>query len=322
MEISVVIPVYNSSEYIEKCARSLFGQTFESVEYIFVDDCSTDNSVEIVRDILTKYPQRTDSCKFLCTGKNSGPSAARNMGLQVAGGKYVLYFDSDDWADGQMLEKMHDAAERSSADIVLCDFYIVYAGKCETGRAVRWTSDRISSMGRYLESTWTVVWNLLVKRELYIDNNISFPAGVSFCEDFNVSVKLLDRAGTVVNVESPLYFYNRLNAGSIVNRMNEKTMKDEQMMYSDIIEWFRHSCMYSHYEKPLSWRVLKSKQEFILDKRKWADFLSFYPESHRYVLSCPFLNLKLKLMMWCVTHRMGFVTDGILHLRNLKNKSR
>lgn len=321
MEISVVIPVYNSSEYIDKCVRSLFGQTFESVEYIFVDDCSTDNSVEIVKDILKEYPQRADSCIFLCTGKNSGPSAARNMGLQAAGGKYILYFDSDDWADGQMLEKMYDAAEKDNADIVLCDFSIVYAGKCESIHAVHWTSDKISSMSRYLESTWTVVWNLLVKRDLYIRNNISFPSGVSFCEDFNVSVKLLDKAGTIVNVEEPLYFYNRLNAGSIVNHLNEKTMKDEQQMYADIIGWFRHSAMYSHYEKPLSWRVLKSKQEFILDRRKWKDFLNFYPESGKYILSCPFLNFKLKVMMWCVTHRMGFVTEFLLFLRNLK-KSR
>ena len=319
-KISVIIPVYNAQKYIEKCARALFGQTFAPVEYIFIDDCSTDASIETVRSVLDDFPERKDACVFISHKENMGPSAARNTGLSRASGEFVMFCDSDDWMEPEMMEKLYRAAESSSADIAVCDFYMVTQNSRQVCRAVTWTSDRTASMRNYLEYVWNVLWNLLVRRELFVRHGIRFPEDCMYCEDFNVTVRLFDAAGVTVNVHEPLYNYNRSNEASVVHNMDRRTMMDEQRMYLDIIGMFRRNGRYPDYERQLCWRVLKSKQELVLDESTYSDFVSLYPESNAYILSCPYLNVKLKIMMWCLVHNMGIISRLMLSVRRLRMK--
>lgn len=150
-KISIIIPVYNAEKHIEKCARSLFEQTLFSVEYIFVDDCSSDNSVDVVKTVLNDYPERKEQCVFLCLDKNSGPATARNKGLEEAKGDYIYFCDADDWLDSSMLEEMLSLAEKEKADIVICDFCVVYHDKRHYCRVTSWTSDKNASIHNYIK---------------------------------------------------------------------------------------------------------------------------------------------------------------------------
>uniref|UniRef100_UPI00112F95A9 glycosyltransferase family 2 protein n=1 Tax=Campylobacter concisus TaxID=199 RepID=UPI00112F95A9 len=97
--VSIIVPIYNVEKYIEKCAVTLFEQDYDNVEYVFVNDCSPDKSMKILKDIIEKYPNRKDDIKIINNIKNSGSSLTRKYGLDASTGKYILFVDSDDWVD-------------------------------------------------------------------------------------------------------------------------------------------------------------------------------------------------------------------------------
>ena len=318
-KVSIIIPMYNVSRYIEKCVRTLFEQTFDDIEYLFVNDATPDDSIEILKHLIELYPNRKGQCKIVNHHSNKGLTAARNSGLNVATGDYIIYCDSDDWVELTMISDMYNAAIVQDADIVSCDFQMIYKDRNVLYHTVDWTENKVDSLRNYIRYEWTVIWNLLVKRKLYTENGIKFLEGHAYCEDFNASVKLLYFAKKVVYLRKVLYNYNQLNANSIMRNLSSKTMNDEQVMYFDVIDFFKRRSAYSDYKKQLCWRILKSKQEWALDTATYNKFLDFYPESHKYIISCPYLNVKLKIMMWSLTHRLAVVSRFMLLLRKIRH---
>ena len=127
-KISVIVPVYGVEKYIERCARSLFEQTLEDIEYIFVDDCTPDNSISILCKVLSDYPNRKKQVKILHHEKNKGLAQARQTGLKIASGEYIAHCDSDDWVDKDLYEIAHNKAKSESLDVV------VYEGERTNGQ--------------------------------------------------------------------------------------------------------------------------------------------------------------------------------------------
>lgn len=114
-KVSVIIPVYNTEKYLPKCLDSVCNQTLKDIEIICVNDCSTDNSPEI----LQEYAKKDNRIKIVNRERNGGISAARNLGLDAATGEYIYFIDSDDWIDLDYIEKMFFAIENSKANVVL-----------------------------------------------------------------------------------------------------------------------------------------------------------------------------------------------------------
>lgn len=110
-KVSVIIPVYGVERYIEQCARSLFSQTMrDGIEYIFVDDCSPDKSIEILEDILREYPHREPQVKIIRHTENQGIGGTRRTGVKNATGEYIIHCDSDDWVEPDMYEMLYGKA--------------------------------------------------------------------------------------------------------------------------------------------------------------------------------------------------------------------
>ena len=122
VKVSVIVPVYNVENYIEKCLDSLLNQTLDDIEIIVVNDGSTDNSANIIKE---KYVNKI----VYLEKENGGLSDARNFGLPHAKGKYIAFLDSDDYIEPTMYEKMYSVAEKEEADMVECDFYWEYPNK-------------------------------------------------------------------------------------------------------------------------------------------------------------------------------------------------
>ena len=120
-KVSVIIPVYGVEPFIERCARSLFEQTLEDMEFIFVDDCSPDRSVEILNKVVSEYPNRNVS--VWKQSINCGVSAVRELALSKATGEYLGFCDSDDWVDSNMYKTLVETAEAQDADVVGCGFW-------------------------------------------------------------------------------------------------------------------------------------------------------------------------------------------------------
>ncbi len=173
-KISVIVPVYNVEKHVEKCVRSLFGQTLGDIQYIFIDDASPDRSIEKIKEVLREYPQRTSQCMFLKHTSNKGVAAARNTGLSASTGEYITYCDSDDWMTSNRLEQMYTAAIKNNADIVYGDFTMAYGDRIEEYRLpdCDWQADKTKALQAYITFGWTTIWNLLARKDIYTNNNI------------------------------------------------------------------------------------------------------------------------------------------------------
>lgn len=122
-KVSFIVAVYNVADYIEQCARSLFEQTLEDIEIVFVNDCSPDDSEEIIRRTLEEYPHRKGQVKILTHEKNEQIMATRKDGLSASTGEYVHFIDGDDYVEPQTAELMYGKAVETDADVVVCNIY-------------------------------------------------------------------------------------------------------------------------------------------------------------------------------------------------------
>lgn len=318
-KVSVIVPIYNVAAYIEGCARSLMEQTLTDIEYIFVNDCTQDNSIEILKQTIERYPDRKSSVKYVSHNVNKGLTSARNSGLKLASGDYIAHCDSDDWVEPTMYEELYNKAIDDKADVVYSDINMVFKDYCSTYRAAEYSDCKKTFMRNYIASVWTCLVNLFAKRELYQANNLSSPTHLCYCEDFWLSVRLLHYADRISYLGKAFYNYNRTNETSIVHRLNKKTERDEQLAYLETIDFFSKQRCLKTYEKEMSWRILKSKQELVLDRNRHDEFLEIYPMSQMFIWDCPFINKKLKLMMWLLTHHMRVILVFILWLRKIYN---
>ncbi|MEO2683100.1 glycosyltransferase family 2 protein, partial [Clostridium butyricum] len=119
--ISVIVPAYNVEKYIEECLLSLVNQTYKDIEIIIINDGSTDKTKEIIIEYQEKYKNITGYNQ-----KNNGVSVARNLGLKIAKGEYVIFVDPDDYLDSTMIEKMHDKLKMTDSDLVICGHNVFY----------------------------------------------------------------------------------------------------------------------------------------------------------------------------------------------------
>ena len=111
-KVSIVIPIYNVEKYIIKCAKSLFEQTLDDIEYIFVNDCTPDNSIKVLLEVLEQYPNRKQQVKIITHKINLGAAIARKNGILAATGKYIIHCDGDDWTAPDMYQRLYEKAER------------------------------------------------------------------------------------------------------------------------------------------------------------------------------------------------------------------
>lgn len=297
IKVSVIIPVYNVSAFISCNVRSLLSQTLQEVEYIFVDDASPDNSIEILYDNLENFPSRKDSVKVVHHEVNKGLPAARNTGLALAQGEYVYHCDSDDWVEPEMLEKMYDAAKASDADIVYCDFFLSFEKNERYMSNPRYeTAEDLLKKG-FLGGTMKYnVWNKIVRRSLYVDNGIVFPEGHSMGEDMTM-IQLAAVADKVAYVPHAFYHYVKLNEGAYSNSYTEKKLEDIGFNVDRTVSFLQEK-FGNRLEKEISLFKLNIKLPFLFtgDKRMYELWKEWYPESDKYADANPDLPMRTRFL--------------------------
>ena len=295
--VSIIVPVYKVEDYIRECLDSILAQTYPYFELILVDDGSPDNCGRICDD----YAKGDNRIKVVHK-VNGGISSARNAGLEVAKGEWIMHVDGDDWIESDMIESLIEAAKATEADLVFGDFmkYGPYAGN---HKLPTWSIDKKDSMSRYIAYMMTTIWGSIAKRSLYTEHCLKSPDGVSYCEDFHLIVRLCHFAKKIVNVHRPFYHY-RYRPTSIMSNMSRKTEADEQWVYQDTIRFFKEQGVYEDYRKVMSWRVLKSAQELLLDPSGHHRFIELFNDGKEFIFSCPFVNRKIKILAWLITHNL------------------
>ena len=199
--ISVIIPVYNVEEYIERCIRSLLNQTFNDIEMIFIDDCSTDNSIKNIK----KYANKDHRIKIFCLEKISGAAIARNKGLEVASGEYLSFIDPDDAIDLNFYESLYKKAKATNADIVKCE-----RRTYETDGSITYSNlnQRIKKRGNFFFGyEWTTA---IYRSSLIKGNNIKFlPELIKAQDTAFLNKVLLKTTKSIEFVDNVYYNYYR-----------------------------------------------------------------------------------------------------------------
>ena len=163
-KVSVIVPVYNVEQYVEKCLETLVNQTIEDIEIIVVNDGSTDNSKNIIKKYVEKYPKKV----IYLEKENGGLSDARNYGIPYANGEYIAFLDSDDYIVLDTYKEMYKIAKKENSDMVECDFVWEYPDKIRID-----TGEIYEGKHEALEKIRVVAWNKLIKTNIVKENNLN-----------------------------------------------------------------------------------------------------------------------------------------------------
>ncbi|MBQ8722165.1 MAG: glycosyltransferase family 2 protein [Paludibacteraceae bacterium] len=219
--VSVIVPVYGVEKYIERCARSLFEQTLESIEYIFVDDCTPDNSIEVLKKVLEDYSHRKEQTIIYKMSKNSGQAAVRKCGVLQASGEYIIHCDSDDWVDRNMYKEMYDKAKLGDYDMVICDYY-TSDGNIHNICSSRTETDKNIILSNILtQKIACSLCNKLVRRKCYNESFV-FPT-YNNGEDLAMVIQLVVNSSSFAYTEKGFYYYY-MSPNSITRNVNEKNI--------------------------------------------------------------------------------------------------
>ena len=306
-KISVIIPVYNVENYIERCVRSFFEQTMKDcVEFIFVNDCTPDRSMQIIEVVASTYPDRQGHIRYVHHSINSRVSMARNSGLAIAKGEYIFIADSDDWVEGEMLADMYKAAKESDADIVRSDYFCSYSTYEKTVKQAD-EVDPVACIKLLLsEKLHGALWNKLIRRTLYTDNKVVFFNG--FWEDLRASIQLFYYAKKIVYIPKAYYHYVQYNPNSSSIHY-EKLLSGLLVNAEGIIEFLKDK--HIQIDRHIHYLKLAAKKNllFTCDKSSFRKWLQIYPESNSYIWSYPSLPLHLRIVGGCTALKLWPLVD-------------
>jgi len=237
IKVSVIVPVYNAEKYLRKCLDTLVNQTLQDIEFICINDGSTDNSLII----LEKYAKKDSRIKII-NQSNKGIATTRNIGLENATGEYIGFVDSDDWVDENFFEKMYESAKTADADIAACSI-------CRVGKLIRKYRLKIDKRGEYTGiqeklaivnmPKYSYLWNKIYKRISLLESGIKFADGHVY-EDLDWNIRVFYYLQKLVTVPDVKYYYRR-NVSSIVLKHGANKDKDLIWAQKRMIEFAKEN---------------------------------------------------------------------------------
>lgn len=258
VKVSIIVPVFNARDFIIPCVESLISQTIDDIEILLVDDHGTDDSIAAVRNYLEANPVRKPFL-FLETPVNSGPGAARNLGIEAATGEYVAFVDSDDWIEREFCESIYKAASRKDADIAFCH---LLQDNVREGRSVELRNPGISSgvfsqrdhkvfLSRFVSYFTT----FLYRREFLISNDLYFPQ-TSSSEDSCFLASCILAAQRIASVDKPLYHYVK-HIHSLSNKVDPTKYRQKLNSFDSFFDYAKSKGFYETYKDEIDFIFIK-----------------------------------------------------------------
>ena len=227
MKVSILVPVYGVEQFMEACAVSLFEQTYDDLEYIFVDDCTPDHSIEVLRSVMERYPKRQQQVQIIRHDRNRGLGAARATLLHAAQSDFIIYADSDDVMATDAVEKLCQRQQETGADIVSGAYRRLYADGRQ-GEAILPFKGDIDAMLRLMLVQNTIehhVWGRLIRRSLHTEGGIGFVEGINMAEDYCVMPRLLYQASSHAAIDDVVTLYRENTTGTFFNWLNHRNIQ-------------------------------------------------------------------------------------------------
>lgn len=288
-KVSVIIPIFKVENYIERCVRSLFEQTLSEIEYIFVNDCTPDKSMEVLQRVIRDYPWKEKYINIINHPKNQGLASARNSGLKIASGDFFIFCDSDDWVEKEMYEQMYTYAKIKGLDVIGCDFWE------EHKRQKKWVKQPVYSNPKeavkhlLLGDLHGGVWAKMIRKSFFDDAGITFPDGINMWEDLLVSLKIYTKACNVGFLSKPFYHYVQYNENSIISTYNNSRLEDSMKVGFMMESFLKENGIYDDYRDEFLYRMSRATNVFVF-RREYRDFnrwRQLWPEAHEPNLRYP-----------------------------------
>jgi len=233
-EVSIIVPVYNSEKFIHRCIDSITAQTFKNYECILIDDGSTDSSLSICEN----YSKSDNRFKVIYQ-QNSGVSAARNKGLELAGGRYICFIDSDDFAQNNMLDKLVAAINSSNTDVICCGYNEDYITRSLCNKDFIFRNNTTIEIVHYLEMRQALglVWNKIYKKTIIDINEIRFSSLIKFGEDMLFNLQYFRNIKTAyISSSCP---YNHLNENPNALTKGKMTFAEMNFRFETVSNTYR-----------------------------------------------------------------------------------
>ena len=295
-KVSIIVPVYNVEKYLHRCIDSILVQTLTNFECILVNDCSPDNCPKI----CDEYSGKDSRVKVIHKIQNEGLPLARKSGFKNSRGEYIQFVDSDDWIEPNMTEKLYSAAEKSCADIAVCDFYHYKShGYIYRNISVD-TENNLNNLGFI---SWNdSLCNKIFRREILA--KVEFPRA-NVWEDVAISQQIYFFSEKIVKVPYPLYHYT-FNPDSLLKKDNINKYFDTQKNMLFVISFFKKNLKnkFVLLEDNINKSVNHFKLEVLKNKilRREKKLYLFYPESKfwRYL----FIKIIKMLFPYIITKKL------------------
>ena len=296
--LSVIVPVYKAEKYLHRCVDSILAQTFTDFELILVDDGSPDESGRI----CDEYALRDNRIKVLHK-ENGGVSSARNAGIDASSGEFIAFVDSDDYIAPEMYARLFEAHNGHNDTLVVCECYLVRGETCTPDPIYEIGADKIGNISNLIMSgLGGSCCNILIPRDII--GTLRFPEYLSCGEDFWFVLRLFINAGTIVKIKEPLYYYYQGNSDSITHTLSTEVHKRYLVAAADNRSFLEKIGLFQLLEKPFYWSMLRFKSVFCMDQDNFKLYKKEFPEANGYVLSCPLLTWKMKLLMLALNLNM------------------
>ena len=263
--VSVIIPVYNGEQHIERCLRSLIGQTYENIEIIVLNDGSCDHTMQI----LEKY-SGLDSRIVVVDKPNSGVSDTRNQGLKLAKGEYIQFVDSDDWIPNDATEQLVTAM-LCDCEMVICDYNrvvdknIVVKGHIPEEGPISRTDFALYMMKAPANYYYGVLWNKMFRMDIIKTHGLDFPIEIDWCEDLRFNLEYLQYVKRVYVMQKPLYYYV-LTKGSLAQSRTDiiENLRVRNLLFENYKALYESLDLYEEHKL----RIRSFYIDFARDKNK------------------------------------------------------
>ncbi|WP_278627764.1 glycosyltransferase [Thomasclavelia cocleata] len=256
-KVSVIVPVYNGAKFIKKCLDCLINQTYQNVEIILLDDGSTDNSLELLKEYEDKYDN-----VFSYTHSNVGLSQTRNIGLSYCTGDYVTYLDVDDYFDYDFIGKYMEVADNN--DIVIGGYRRVY----ENGESEFTYVHEISRWSMFKRAT---VWAKVYKKSFLDSNNIKYPDARLYGEDVVYTMRCLS-CNPIVKIIDYVGYNNLINAQSITHQNKDRLINDVPKIIENINIFIKNNNEFlKKNSKIVKYYYLKLFSNFLIEQAEFLD---------------------------------------------------
>lgn len=323
-KVSVIVPVYKVEKYIERCARSLFEQTLQEMEFIFVDDCTPDHSVDVIHRVLKEYPQRASQTKILANRKNRGLLQTRCYGFSQATGEYLGTVDSDDWIEPTAYDALYQQACKEEAECVIFGYHRDFADHSEKCiRVFPFITGKELVINSYKLPFEFFMWGAFVKNEERLAtiqnqyyNNPDWE-GMTMWEDVAVMLPYYYGTNKISYSDHCFYHYNKANENSSVSTQDEK--KAYQAL--KVVDFLRKTMEDDQLDLAFHCLVLGAKSA-LLDIKGVKAWHKEHCEANKHIMKFTSIPIKVRLLFYMLAHGLSFPYTWVSKYKKRKKNKR